>query len=337
MSNGIDNVDELEGVVSAQSWIMDEQEDDTEEEGGAWVMSKPKELDSLLDFVSDYDIAGMEEETDEPDWFLKREGMDRLDAKYPPPWASGYELRMVGVGGMQSEERRRIMILPRTLRINIQGDLDVNVEEESKLRAEWSSNESISGKDSITVGGGAEFTWHARNILITHGGVNRIWTGQIRKYIGQDGVICLGLFARLFTGASMTMSALVSGDVYGGAAKSAAARVYIFGFGYRAAKAAAWLTPAYIRLNNYVIEPATGTAAGEAPTKSYASKAAQIIIALCPFLEILSGMAAIPIGIFMAVLNKVRKKKPIPPVGPPRIRTIKAGYISYNYNLWSIM
>lgn len=306
----------LEGDISTGSWQVNEVE----------MPDDITILDSLLDFLDGYDISSVEEDGDETDWFLTKDGAARLDAKYPPPWAPGHNMRMAAFGGVESEERRRVIIAPRTMRSQVSGDLNVQVEGKGEMRAEWSSMDSISGVDRLVVNGDVDQTFKSRTTIITHGSVNRVWLGRIHRLVGQEGVICAGIFARMYFGVQMTMSVVASGDVYGGAIKASRVRVYISKFGYRAAKTANWAMAAYLRTGSIVLEPAVNTQAQDGPVPK-AKKAATIIAALCPFIEIIGGLIMLPIAVVAAIVNKIRKKEPPPPAGPPRCRTIDCSNI----------
>ncbi len=316
---------QMEGDISTRAWQVNV-DPDSGADDESWEPEETSTLDSLLDFVKNYDMSKVERDDDEADWFLTKEGAARLDEKYPPPWAAGYGMRMVAFGGVNSEERRRVIIAPRTLRSMVSGDLNVTVEGKGEMRAEWSSMDSISGTDRLVVNGDVDQTFKSRTTIITHGSVNRTWLGRIHRFVGQEGVICAGIFARMYFGVQMTMSAVASGDVYGGAIKVAAFRFYLSKFGYRASKTANWAMAAYLRTGMVVLEPAVNTVAQDGPVPK-AKKAASIIAALCPFIEILGGLAMLPISVVIAIYKKVRKKKPPPPAGPPRCRTISCSNI----------
>ena len=42
--------------------------------------------------------------------------------------------------------------------------------------------------------------------------------------------------------------------------------------------------------------------------------------AVLPFVDIAMGVVALPVGIAMLIAGIVRKKQPVPPSGPPRVR-----------------
>ena len=250
------------------------------------------------------------------------------------PWQSGYELTLSTMGALHNLERRRVMVFADGYRNYRKGNLDVDVSGGCELGVDGDMRVSIGpvdtgggnavanpGLDELTVNGDADVRFEEKTTLIT-GAINRVWTGPVTRLAGMEGVICGGIFARVHAGPSMTAAALVSGDVYGGAARASGARIYVAGMHYRAAQAAHWLMPgAYVRTAGVVLEPLVGSPSGNTPAKSLAAKAARLSVALCPFLEIGIGLIMLPVGVVRMIAGVVRKRPPKPVGGLPRTRT----------------
>ena len=160
---------------------------------------------------------------------------------------------------------------------------------------------------------------------------------------------------RAIGGPSATLSGMSTGDVYGGIARASAVRSYLAVLQYRAAKDAAWAMGVYVRNATFVIEPLLSPPAGMVPKNNIARKMNRIqktmtkvrkasaAIArsrvgragsavgegarmVCPLADIIVGVASLPFALFGIVqligsLAGLGKPIPIPPVGPPRVRT----------------
>ena len=252
------------------------------------------------------------------------------------PWQSGYELTLSTIGSLHNLERRRVMVFPDEYHNYRKGNLDVDVSGRCEIGVDGDMRVSIGpvdtgtdggsalanpGVDELTVNGDVDVRFQEKTTLIS-GAINRVWTGPVTRLAGMEGVICGGIFARVHAGPCMTVAAVVSGDVYGGAARASGARVYVAGMHYRAAQATHWLMPgAYVRTAGVVLEPLVGSPSGNTPAKSLAAKAAKLSVALCPFLEIGIGVATLPIGVVRMIAGLVRKRPPKPVGGLPRTRT----------------
>ena len=175
--------------------------------------------------------------------------------------------------------------------------------------------------------------FHERTTLMT-GKIEKIWNGGVARMAGMEGVICAGAFLRAFGGPSLHVTALASGDVYGGVARVSALRLNMAGIGYRSCDSGVqWATGVYIRSTNFTIEPAMTSPSQIPVKKSWAGKIAKILAGLCPFYEIISGVVSalvslllLPFVLLMMLINKLRNKPPKPPPATiPRTRTRVAG------------
>lgn len=257
------------------------------------------------------------------------------------PWQPGYELEVVGRGGMVGLERRRVTVaqrgyvnqVGRNREVNVTGDYDLTVNQSSTVNiggppegggagfgaVEW-------GSDKLKVEGDAKYAFGERKVMMT-GIYHREWNGGIVRIAGMEGVICGGVFLRIHAGVSMSMSAINSGDVYIGVARFAGARLYLAGFQYRAAQMCMWNSGAYVRLASITVEPLLGVPSQPAPSKSIGSRLSSLVTwvgAFLPFVEIGIGLLMLPIGAVMGIVALIQKargvKKPMPPPVTPRVR-----------------
>ena len=223
------------------------------------------------------------------------------------PWEAGHELHYSAVGGMHSRDRRRISVAGDSYnsrvdgdrRLAVAGDMTVDIDSNTVL----SVSPSGSGQDRMHVKGDMSWHFHDKMILGT-GTVNRTWYGPVTRFIGMEGIICGGAYLKAFLGGSMTMGAVASGDVFGGAARTAGARVYVAGIGYRSCDNALWQLGAYVRTTHCTIEPLMGSPSGTKPFNSrnhVAKLAGRISMAVLPFMAILVGVVMFPIAIMSAI------------------------------------
>ena len=246
------------------------------------------------------------------------------------PWKDGHQLEIAGRGGLYNLERRRVTVAAKAYHSRVRKNRNVHVRRDYTSTVDGNATVTIApgqvpvaspGLERLTVHGAATMEFGERRTILT-GTVNRVWTGPIKRMIGMEGVICGGAFARVHAGPAMTVAALVSGDVYGGAARAAGARIYVAGLGYRSADSASWAMGAYIRSTNFTIEPQVGTVSQTTPASKMSEKIGRIAMGLCPFLEIGLGVVMLPVGLVAMLVNKIRRRPPKPPTGPPRTRTI---------------
>ena len=274
------------------------------------------------------------------------------------PWRNGYELSIVGSGGIQELEDRRVVIAAMQHTSYVGRHLEKTVTGESKLHvhhdltvsvyplptgdsagsasgsSSGDSGESTAitgvpwGEDKLTVVGDATWDVGDRMTLMT-GAIRRDWTGRIMRLAGMEGVICMGLHMRIITGAAMSVSALMSGDVYGGAARAALLRMHVGGFVYRSVEVCAWAGLGYVRSTGVTIEPAIGSPTQNTPETRLWMKLGRLSLALCPFLDMAIGIATLQLNIAIAlgtsIASKIKKEPPKPPAGRPRTRTRACG------------
>ncbi len=283
------------------------------------------------------------------------------------PWQNGYELSIVGSGGIQELEDRRVVIaalqhtsyvggnLNKTVTgqstLHVHGDVNLSVGEAAKASAGSSAGSSSEdsgtsastaltgvpfGEDKLTVIGDATWDVGDRMTLMT-GAIRRNWNGRVMRMAGMEGVICAGLHLRTIAGVSMSVSALMSGDVYGGAARAALLRMHVGGFMYRSVELCAWAGLAYVRSTNVTIEPVLGTPTQHTPETRLWMKLGRLALALCPFADMAIGIATIQLNLAIAIggaiASKVKKDPPQPPAGRPRSRTRVVGVISEMKNI----
>ena len=238
------------------------------------------------------------------------------------PWHGSDRLQVAAAGGLVQRERSTA-VLARAYTDTVTGDSRTEVGGDCERTIDGDATVKVDGgTDALEVDGDAEIEFDERMVTMS-GRIDREWKGAITRMAGMEGVICGGAYTKVYAGAAMTVCALATGDVYGACARFAGARVHVAGLHYRAAKVAMWRTGAYVRSAGVVVEPLIGSPSQQSPAKSVAQKAARImkgVSAVLPFVDIAVGLVALPVGIVMLIANVVRKKKPEPPSGPPRVR-----------------
>ena len=199
------------------------------------------------------------------------------------------------------------------------------------------------GHDRLAVTGNADFETHERMTLLA--GLNtryeRVWNGSIMRIAGMEGVICAGFYLRVIMPISATISALVSGDVYGLGARASLIRVNLAGMGYRSVEACAWAIGFYYRSTAFTIEPILNTPTQHQPAKNIFRKIGRLMLALCPFLDLFVGAVSFmfqvlrtPFDLIMMAVNKIRgASKAKPPAGPPRTRLRTVGVTTQSRNV----
>lgn len=304
--------------------MPDDQNNAQEEMVDKWVPTKRTVLDSLV-AVADGGEEGAENEEN--------------SAAEPVPWQPGHALELSGYGGQRVLERRRVTAAADRYVSFVTGNLDMQIEgnytssynggiikikpEEAVEGEAEEGNQSASDKgrllqnavvtpgvDSLTVHGNADLTSGTRNFAMS-GSINRLWVGGITKVVGMEGVICGGTFLRTHAGPSATMSALCSGDVYGGAARVSAARIHMALLSYRSLDGIAWACGYWGRFSSFVIIPPIQTDdAKDGPLKKKAKWALKIAGGILPAIEILWGVGSfllmIPLLLIMGLCKLVR-------------------------------
>ena len=288
-----------------------------------------------------------------------------LDAQ-EPPWKQGHQLDITGRGGLYELEDHRVTVAADAYVNRVMGDADMDISGDYDIAvvgsnlvtvqagttgasgtsgasgasgtssASGASGTSSSsapssltppGLDKLEVSGTARFEFGDRQTKLV-GTVNRHWQGPIVRMVGLDGVICGGAFGRIHAGPSMSLSPLVSGDVYGGAARVSAVRIHVAGMGYRSADAAAWAMGAYIRATSITLEPMISTPSRTTPFSQmkWTAKLGKISLGLLPPVDILFGVLSLLALPFILLINKIRHRPP-PPPGPPRVRNRQVGFV----------
>lgn len=305
-----------------------------------WLPNKATMLDSLLDIVNSTPIA---EDTDQ-------------DGTSPSlvPWRDGHAIELSAFGGLESLENRTVSIALESYSNYISSNLTQNISgnytstfdgaarytfgapeggvgntpsETGNSDATVARPMALYGDDTLTVKANSDIRFKNRSVIMV-GQVQRTWLGGIARMASMEGIICGGFFTRAFLGPSLTIAAIGTGDIYGGALRVSGVRMNIAGMGYRSADLSNWAIGYYACLTNFHIIPAAGSPSANKPlsAKDWAKK---LTFGLLPFLEIFLGLLMLPVGIFMlivnafkALANKIRgvpKKLPSGPVGPPRL------------------
>ena len=202
------------------------------------------------------------------------------------------------------------------------------------------------GRDKLDVAEDAVLKWKARTTLMS-GTLTRRYLGGFIKAAPMEGVICGGALVRTIGGPSASLSALCSGDVYGGAARVALARTRIGLLHYRAAVGAAWSSVFYGRTADFVIEPLvsvrqTGPQSNVARKLGRLAKVFGVVRMLCPLADIAAGViglvGGLGYGLFKLIRNKVKGKPPPPATETvPRVRNtqavIRSGMYSFMFHV----
>lgn len=267
----------------------------------------------------------------------------------PTPWAPGQELEIMGRGGLYDLERRRVQVAgdayynqvmrTATLKVTgnyteeVGGNLGVSIGPQPTPEGQEPPADPplATGNETLTVHGNAKVEFHERKTMIS-GVINKVWTGPITRMVGMEGVIVGGAYAAVQAAAAMHVSAVSSGDIYGGAARAAANRTYIAGIGYRSVDTSAWAIGAYVRATTFTIEPELDTPSKTIPWRqaTMAAKALKLGMAVCPFLDIAVGLIMLPVAIYGLIAAAIgfllgRKPKPQTPKGPLRTRVQTIG------------
>lgn len=272
-------------------------------------------------------------------------------ARHGLPWTRGQKLEITGWGGVFDRSRRRVTIAagPMTSSVTTHRSVDIAGDDtlvcdqdlaitvgapptDDESDTETTPNEALAdvawGNDTVRVNGDMHWKYHDRSMTI-HGTVNRVWLGGITRIVGMEGIICAGAFARTLAGASVTLAALAAGDVYGGCARTSAARTAVAGFGYRSMDSGNWASGAYTRTTSITLVPVASSP--NAIQKSLKSKAAKVGLAVCPHFEIVAGvlgLAAAPFQILWGLIQKARGVEKKPPAIAPRMLTRTVGTAS---------
>ena len=249
------------------------------------------------------------------------DGSDGADAT-ADPWHGEDRLQVSAAGGLVQREKCTA-VLARAYTDTVAGDSRTELAGDGGRTIDGDATVRVEGgTDTLHVDGDAEIEFDDRMVTMS-GTVEREWTGAITRMAGMEGFICGGSYTKVLAGASVTVCAIATGDVYGACARFAGARVNVAGIHYRTARAAMWRTGAYVRSAGVVVEPLIGSPSQHGPAKSIGQKAARILRgagAVLPFVDIAVGILSIPVGIGMLIANVVRRKNPEPPSGPPRLR-----------------
>ncbi len=306
-----------------------------------WRVTDGSTLDSLLaiaDWKSE-DWVGQEREWEPGRRAAQATPGDDDDSlgAMNPPWEGRHEIALHGWGGVAIRDDRRVTIagnyqsqVQGDREVEVTGDMYVAVDGDFAVSAVGSQEggPSLSGGDSITVHGDADWRFEDKTI-IGHGTIERRWEGNIKRMVPMEGIICGGGWLKSYIGTLMTVSALCSGDVYGAANRVSGCRVYIAGMNYRSADAVAnWACGAYIRSTLATLEPLIGSPGPVKPEGSALQKAGRLSMMLCPLLEIFVGLASVALILPMLLIGLALpglKPRVVPPLGPPRIRNRVAG------------
>lgn len=315
--------------------------DDQNNDNDRWIPERGTILDSLLAVADDADNGDSQ----------------------PKPWQAGHVLEFSSYGGQRTLERRRKAASSGGYSNTVTGNQSTDItgsytarynggsvvigppappegegndEAEAQRQADLQSGlqEGLSAStDRLSVAGNADINYENRTILMS-GSINRLWQGGITKFVGMEGAICGGAFVRTIAGPSMTLSALVSGDVYGGSLRVAAARVHMALLSYRSLDAIAWACGYWGRFSTFVIIPPIKTDDAGATRRSQIGKwLLKISGTMLPLIEIAWGLLMLVVALIkglFALLAKVGAaiKARLPVIPGPRNEIRTAGVTS---------
>ena len=251
------------------------------------------------------------------------------------PWRRGCSLAVHTLGGAVSRDRERYTLVGRGSYQNFVSEHRDKFagSEESRVGrhrvtvvsgGDGTPEGVRAGRDYLHVKGDAQIKFRSRSIMM-RGQVEREYAGGVLKITSMEGVIAGGGYLKTFGGAAAHLSAVGSGDVYGGAARAAATRIRMALLHYRAASGAAWACGIYTRTAAFVIEPMFSVpetaSRGLIMRKLFRmAKLVRMARMVMPALDIALGLILlIPLGIIgIAMLIKsFVSPQPIPPLGPP--------------------
>lgn len=253
------------------------------------------------------------------------------------PWKDGHELLYQGVGGVHVLGSRHVSVaadrhtthVGADRSVTVHGNLDAYVGSKwvlTRVPDDVEVDTAPSGKETLHVKGNMNWDFHERMVIGT-GSIERTWYGGIAKIAGLEGVICGGVWNRLYAGPTMTLAGISSIDVYGGSLRAAAARNAVGAFGYRSCDNATWRVGVFVRATNSTIEPLVASDSaleqGQSRLKTLGLKLAMIIA--MPLFLLWSVLTAIPFAL-IALISWMDRKwfaggKAAPKPMVPRMRT----------------
>lgn len=276
------------------------------------------------------------------------------------PWEPGHRVEVNARGGRQNLEDRRVSIATENYTRVVQKSLISEISDAMTIQADGTLNVSVSagrtsssrtdtaegapsgddagadlsrvswGLDDLKVQGDANISLGERMRMV-NGSISQRWSGGVTRVSGMEGTICGGVWMRIYAGLSMTLAGLVSGDVYGGTARTAAMRLHLSALGYRSAEVCTWNSGLYLRSATSLLIPLPGLSSGaesamlQGKNMKQAAKLGKLSMALCPFINIGVGVGMILPMIAMAIAKKLGWSGPKMVPGPPRIYNLNAG------------
>ncbi len=286
------------------------------------VFGETDELDAILELVN----VGSH-------YKANKDNSIDLNYKEGTPWREGYELNIVGQGGLYEKEDNQVNVIRGTYSSQVNGDINIEVARDYKMRSDSavrstispaetaaegestsSSAESVPGMDKLIVEGEATYYAYTRLLQAHNVLINRVWTGAINRFTGQEGVIISGSYTRVHAGPVVSVVVAHTGDVYGGSLKFSSFRCYIGAFSFHSYDACSRVTGAYImRCKSWIMPPGSVVDHKQLKTQTVKGKMLKMVASLCPIFEILGGLfmmlMSIPGGIYGGskwVMGKVK-------------------------------
>ena len=241
----------------------------------------------------------------------------------PEPWIGGTQVEVAARGSIRSDAGERARIARGWHVERVAGALEESATERYESKVGGDERIRIDGTDRLVVDGAARLRSDERQVVM-RGRFERHSIGAVSRMAGLDGLIAGGVFLRVQAGASLSLAALATGDVYGAAARVAGVRTQVSGMQYQTSRGTARAAGLYVRATGFVVEPVTGSPGREAPARSVAAKAARIgMIAgsMIPFFGVATAAVSVPVGIARLIRRARGGRGPAGPPGAPRIRT----------------
>ena len=202
------------------------------------------------------------------------------------------------------------------------------------------------GRDRLQVAEDATVEFRSRFTMMS-GTLKRRFLGGFIRAASMEGIICGGALVRGIAGPAASFSVFSTSDVYGGAARTAAARIRFGLLHYRSAVGTAWSNVGSMRKTTFLIEPLVSVRRA-GPRGKVASKLARLGRVLgvarmvCPLADIAAGIVgavgALGFSLFRLIRNKVKGKPPPPATETvPRLKNTQAVFNAESFSFMQSM
>ena len=241
----------------------------------------------------------------------------------PEPWIAGTEVEVAAQGSIERDAHERLRLARGWHVERVAGTLEESATERYESAVGGDERIRIDGTDRLVVGGAARIASEERRVVM-RGRFERHSIGAVSRMAGLEGFIVGGVFVRAEAGASLSLAALATSDVHGGAARISGVRTQVSGIQYQTSRGTVRAAGLLVRAAGVVVEPVTGSPGREPPRRSLAAKAARIGMAagsMLPFFGLATAVVSVPVGIGRLIARARRGRGSTGPPGAPRIRT----------------